>query len=151
MWLRLAAHADVGELHADQAIYRQHGANMSAGRHSALQVTFEHSRRAYETVLAEHADVIPGARRLRGVVRRQVARRALRMATNRYCRGHADPGEVAWLEAHAVAVHERCRLLPEWWAVQACKRMGPRAAGHVGPAVDLLRGRLGRMSAAGDS
>jgi glycosyltransferase involved in cell wall biosynthesis len=147
MWLRLAAYADVGELHADQAIYRRHGANMSAGWHSALEVTFEHSRRAYETVLTEHADVISGATRLRGVVRRQVARRALRMATNRYCRGRGDASEIAWLESHAADVHGHCGLLPEWWAVQACKRMGPRAAGHVGPAVDTLRGALGRTAA----
>jgi glycosyltransferase involved in cell wall biosynthesis len=142
MWLRLAAYSDVGELEADQAIYRQHGKNMSAEWHSGLQVTFEHSRRAYETVLTEHATAIPDAQRLVGVVRRQVARRALRMATNRYCRGQVEPTSVRWLESHAHEVYPRCRRLPEWWALQACKRMGPRAAAQVGPAADALRGRL---------
>ncbi|HEX4692758.1 MAG TPA: glycosyltransferase [Solirubrobacteraceae bacterium] len=141
MWLRLAAYADVGEIEADQAIYRQHGQNMSVESHSALKVTFEHSRHAYETVLREHAAAIPAAGRLRRVVRREVARRALRMATNRYCRGRVDPG-VAWLESHAGEVYPRRRLLPEWWALQACKGVGPRAAAHMGPAVDSLRARL---------
>jgi glycosyltransferase involved in cell wall biosynthesis len=144
MWLRLAAQADVGELEADQAIYRQHGRNMSVEWHSALKVTFEDSRRAYETVLAEHADAIPDAPQLRRVVRRQVARRALRMATNRYCRDRFEPGSAAWLESHANDVHPRCRLLPEWWALQACKAMGPRLAAHMGPAVDRMRGLASR-------
>lgn len=140
MWLRLAAYADVAELEADQAIYRQHGRNMSVEWFSALRLTFEHSRRAYETVLTEHAAAIPDAPALRELVRRQVARRALRMATNRYCRGRAEPASVAWLESHAGDVYPRRRRLPEWWALQACKRAGPRAAAHVGPAVDSLRG-----------
>jgi glycosyltransferase involved in cell wall biosynthesis len=144
MWLRLAAHADVGELEADQAIYRQHGGNMSAERHSALEITFEDSRRAYETVLTEHADAIPDAARLRRVVRREVARRALRMATNRYCRDRVEPGGAAWLESHASEVHPRCALLAEWWALQACKAMGPRLAAGVGPAVDRVRGLASR-------
>jgi glycosyltransferase involved in cell wall biosynthesis len=144
MWLRLAAYADVGELHSDQAIYRQHGANMSVEWFSALKVTFEHSRQAYETVLTEHAAAIPEAAHLREVVRRQVARRALRMAVNRYCRGRLDPGNVAWLESHAHEVHPHCRRLPEWWALQACKAVGARAASRVGPAADSVRGGLSR-------
>jgi glycosyltransferase involved in cell wall biosynthesis len=142
MWLRLAAYADVGELHADQAIYRQHGRNMSVEWFAGLQETFEHSRRAYETVLTEHAAAIPDAPHLLGVVHRQVARRAVRMASNRYCRGQFEPASVAWLESYAKNVYPRCRLLPEWWALQACKSMGPRAAAHVGPAADTLRGWL---------
>jgi len=141
MWLRLAAYADVAELEADQAIYRLHGRNMSIEWHSTLQITFEHSRQAYETVLTEHAAAIPEARRLRSVVRREVARRALRIATNRYCRGEVEPTGVAWLESHADAVYPRRRRLPEWWALQTCKTLGPRAAAHVGPAMDALRGR----------
>lgn len=139
MWLRLSAYADVAEVQADQAIYRQHGANMSVHWVSALEATFEHSRRAYETVLTEHAAAIPHAVYLRGVVRRQVARRALRMATNRYCRGAFDPASVEWLESHADAIYPRCRRLPEWWALQACKAVGPRAAENIGPTMDRVR------------
>jgi hypothetical protein len=139
MWLRLAAYADVAELEADQAIYRQHGLNMSVQQHGALRTAFEGSRQAYETVLAEHAAAIPDASRLRRVVRRQVARRALRMATSRYCRGRVDPGEVTWLESYASDVYPRCGLLAEWWGLHACKRMGPSAAARVGPAADRLR------------
>jgi glycosyltransferase involved in cell wall biosynthesis len=140
MWLRLAAYADVAEMEADQAIYRQHGENMSVEWVTALKGTFEHSRAAYETVLIEHAVAIPDAPNLRRVVRKQVARRALRMATNRYCRGNFEPSTVPWLESHATEVYPPYRRLPEWWALQVCKRMGPRAAAHIGPAVDALRG-----------
>jgi glycosyltransferase involved in cell wall biosynthesis len=139
MWLRLAAYADVAEVHADQAIYRQHGRNMSAQWFSALKATFEHSRRAYETVLTENAAAIPGAQALLRVVHRQVARRALRMATNRYCRGAFEPSSVTWLEAHALEVYPRSRRLPEWWALQVCKAMGPRGAEYIGPAIDRAR------------
>jgi glycosyltransferase involved in cell wall biosynthesis len=139
MWLRLAAHADVGELDAEQAIYRQHGRNMSQEWFSRLTVTFEHSRRAYETVLTEHAQVIPEAPRLIEVVRREVARRALRMATNRYCRGPFDLASVRWLESHAADVYPPHRQLPEWWTLQVCKLVGAPAAEHFGPAVDRLR------------
>jgi glycosyltransferase involved in cell wall biosynthesis len=139
MWLRLAAYADVGELEAHQAIYRQHGANMSVEWVTALKGTFEHSRRAYETVLTEHAGAIPDAPELIRVVRRQVARRALRMATNRYCRGRFQPEIVPWLEAHATEVYPARRSLPEWWALQLCKAVGARAAARIGPTVDGFR------------
>lgn len=139
MWLRIAAYADIGELQADQAIYRQHGENMSVQWFSALQATFEHSLRAYETVLIEHANAIPDAPRLREMVRRETARRALRMATNRFCRGSSDPLAATWLESHANEIYPRCRRLPQWWGLQACKLLGPQAAGHIGPAVDQLR------------
>jgi glycosyltransferase involved in cell wall biosynthesis len=146
MWLRLAAYADVVELHADQAIYRQHGTNMSVEWVTALKGTFEHSRRAYETVLTEHAAAIPDATALIEVVRRQVARRALRMATSRYCRGEFDPSIVPWLESHAAEIYAGYRRLPEWWALQLCKTMGRRAAAHIGPTADIFRGlaSLGR-------
>jgi glycosyltransferase involved in cell wall biosynthesis len=141
MWLRLAAYGDVAELEADQAIYRQHGKNMSVEWFSGLKATFEHSRQAYETVLTEHATAIPEAGRLIDDVRRQVARRALRMATNRYCRGRFEVSSVGWLERHADEIYSRSRLLPEWWALQVCKRIGPRAAAQMGPALDAIRGR----------
>ena len=54
MWLRLAAHADVGQLDADQAVYRIHGNNM----HSALAPTalqsLGHWKAAFETFFAHH-------------------------------------------------------------------------------------------------
>lgn len=139
MWLRLAVYSDVAELDADQAIYRLHGRNMSAEWFPELQATFEHSRRAYETVLTEHEAALPRASRLVQVVRREVARRALRMAIHDYCRGQVDIRRVTWLESHALEVERRCRRLPEWWALQVCKTIGPRAARRVGPAVDTLR------------
>jgi hypothetical protein len=139
MWLRLAAYADVAELQTNQAIYRQHGNNMSVEWFSALQQTFEHSRRAYETVLTEHHAAIPEAAQLLGVVRREVARNALRMATNRYCRGAYEADAVSWLEWHAREVYPTSARLPEWWALQACKRIGPRTAKHVGPVADVVR------------
>jgi glycosyltransferase involved in cell wall biosynthesis len=140
MWLRLAAYADVGELKADQAVYRQHGGNMSVEWFSALlPANFKESRRAYETVLTEHATAIPDAPVLLRVVRRQVARRALRMATNRYCRGQFDRRTVGWLESHASDVYPRCTDLPEWWTLQACKCAGPRAAAYIGPVADVVR------------
>jgi hypothetical protein len=139
MWLRLAAHAGVAELAADQAIYRQHGDNMSVEWTAALKGTFEHSLRAYETVLTTYAAAIPAAEELRKLARREAARRALRMATNRYCRGSYETGIVQWLEAYAQEVHPAYRRLPEWWGLQICKRAGPRGAAHIGPAVDAVR------------
>jgi hypothetical protein len=35
------------------------------------------------------------------------------------------------------------RRLPEWWALQLCKLVGPQAAEFVGPAVDIVRRPFG--------
>ncbi|MGN6246083.1 MAG: glycosyltransferase [Motilibacteraceae bacterium] len=141
MWLRIAAVSDVGVLSADQAVYRQHGDNMCARDFPAVQDTFEHSRRAYESVLDEYADVLRDVDELRRVVRREVARRALRMSLHLHVRGAGGGPDARWLQAHAEQLWPDVRRSPDWWAVRGCQVLGPSVAGRVGPAADRVRRR----------
>lgn len=145
MWLRIAAVSDVGVLTADQAVYRQHGDNMCVRDFPAVQDTFEHSRRAYESVLDEYADVLPDVDGLRQVVRREVARRALRMSLHLHVRGEGGSPDARWLQTHAEQLWPPVRRSPDWWAVRGFRALGPSVAGRVGPALDLVRGRSDRM------
>ena len=58
LWMRLAAHADVGYVRGvDQAYYRVHKQNMSKSR--SMLVNLAQRRLAYEVMLERCADVLP--------------------------------------------------------------------------------------------
>jgi hypothetical protein len=76
MWLRLAAHADVGYIRgADQAFYRIHENNMTKTRTTLVDL---HQRRlAYEKFLDRCAASLPEAARLSDMVHRKLCWQAL--------------------------------------------------------------------------
>ena len=96
MWMRLAAHADVGYVRgADQAYYRLHGGNMSQTDYAGQLDDLRQRQAAYDAVLREAAaTLLPDADRLDAMVRRRLARHALRRAVRAYDRGapRACPG-----------------------------------------------------------
>ncbi len=63
LWMRLAAHGDVGFLHGvDQAFYRVHGQNMRTNFTDVLDL--RQKRLAFEVTLDLYGDRLPDARRL---------------------------------------------------------------------------------------
>jgi len=59
MWMRFAAHADVGILDSDQAYYRIHGDNMSLQQFVFSGKDQEQTNLAFETAFAEYGDRMP--------------------------------------------------------------------------------------------
>lgn len=141
MYMRLAAHADVGFLKGvDQAFYRVHGHNMS-GSVSALMDLVQR-RSVFEVVLERYGESIPDAGRLSGLVHRKLAQEALWAAGRVYGRGpirRSGPGaklmgtvpgeeekDVDELLAFAADCWPGAVGLPIYRTLRARKRLGPR-------------------------
>lgn len=87
LWLRLAAHGDVGVLDADQAYYRQHAASMQVSRHGSELIRLEQRRDAFAALLDQPGAVAGSAGRLRRRVVRRLAAEALWLAAGERARG----------------------------------------------------------------
>jgi hypothetical protein len=132
MWMRLAAHADVGYLRGvDQAFYRIHGSNMSTTDFGGQLDDLRQRRAAYEAVLARCGERIADGPKLDATVHRQIARQALRRAYRAYDRGRTDRVPVDELVAFAEDCWPGYRSLPEYRSLAVRRRVGPRAMPYL--------------------
>ncbi|HTJ67733.1 MAG TPA: glycosyltransferase family 2 protein [Actinospica sp.] len=136
MWMRLAAHADVGYLRGvDQAYYRVHGKNMSTVDFGGSMDDLRQRLAAYETVLERCADRLPDRTELDETVHRTLARQALRRAARAYDRGRTARVPVDDLVAFAASCWPAYRTLPEYRGLAVRRRVGPRAMPYLQPLV----------------
>ncbi|MFC8620586.1 glycosyltransferase [Micromonospora purpureochromogenes] len=136
MWMRLAAHADVGYVRgADQAYYRLHGANMSQTDYAGQLDDLRQRRTAYDAVVRRCGDLLPGADRLDAMVRRRLARHALRRAVRAYDRGRTASVPEDELIAFAAECWPEYRALPEYRGLRIRKRIGPTVMPYLQPLV----------------
>lgn len=136
MWMRLAAHADVGYVRgADQAYYRVHGDNMSTTQFGGQLDDLRQRRIAFESVLAKCADRLPGAEELSAAVHTRLARFALRRAYRAYDRGRTDVVPVAELVAFAQECLPGFAALPEYRALRVRQRIGAKTMPYLQPLV----------------
>jgi glycosyltransferase involved in cell wall biosynthesis len=134
MWLRLAAHADVGYVRGvDQAYYRVHGNNMT--RYRTELVDLRQRRLAYESVLARCAGRLPEAARLSDVVHRRLAAEALWSAARAYDRGRTDQAPVDELISFALDCWPDAKKLPVYQGLRMRQRIGPRVMPYLQPFV----------------
>jgi GT2 family glycosyltransferase len=136
MWMRLAAHADVGFVRgADQAFYRVHGSNMSATDFSGQLDDVRQRRAAFESVLDKCAGQLPDAERLSLVVHTALARFALRRACRAYDRGRTALVPVDELVEFAADCLPSFERLPEYRGLRLRRRIGARAMPYLQPLV----------------
>lgn len=137
MWMRFAAHADVGYLKGvDQAYYRVHGASMSQTDFSGQLDDLRQNKAAYDAVL-ERATELPAAERdrLAAIVNRKLARQALRRAARAYDRGRTAQVPVDELVAFAADCWPDYEKLPEFAGLSLRRRIGPKAMPYLQPLV----------------
>ncbi|HUK70325.1 MAG TPA: glycosyltransferase [Streptosporangiaceae bacterium] len=140
MWLRLAAHADVGYVRgADQAFYRVHGQNMTRSR--TPLVDLRQRRLAYEAVLERCADQLPDAASLSDVVHRRLGREALWSAARAYDRGRTEQTPVDELIVFAFDCWPEAKRLPVYRGLQLREWLGPRVMPYLQPFVLSAVGR----------
>ena len=140
MWLRLAAHADVGYVRgADQAFYRVHGQNMTKSR--TPLVDLRQRRLAYEAVLERCADKLPDAANLSDVVHRRLGWEALWSAARAYDRGRTEQTPVDELIAFAFDCWPEAKRLPVYRGLQLREWLGPRVMPYLQPFVLSAVGR----------
>jgi glycosyltransferase involved in cell wall biosynthesis len=134
LWLRLAAHADVGYIRGvDQAYYRVHGASMSTSR--PILVDLHERRAAYELALEDYGSRLPDAARLAGTVHRKLAWEALWTAARAYDRGRTGEVPVAGLIEFALDCWPAATSMPVYRALRLRQRIGPRAMPYLQPLV----------------
>jgi glycosyltransferase involved in cell wall biosynthesis len=140
MWLRLAAHADVGYIRgADQAFYRLHGHNMTESR--THLVDLRQRRLAYEAVLKRSGDMLENRASLSDLVHRKLAWQALWFAARAYDRGRTEQTPVDELTAFALDCWPNAPRLPIYWGLQLRERLGPRVMPYLQPFILSAVGR----------
>jgi GT2 family glycosyltransferase len=140
MWLRLAAHADVGFIRgADQAFYRIHGQNMTKSR--TLLVDLRQRRLAYEALLEGCGSMLPEAARLSDAVHRKLCWQALWAAARAYDRGRTEQTPIDELIAFAFDCWPQAHRLPVYRGLQLRARLGPRVVPCLQPLVLSAVGR----------
>lgn len=136
MWLRLAAHADVGYLRgADQAYYRRHGDNMSTALTPLL--TLQQYQLAYHSVLELHGDRLSDVQHLSDLVHRRLAWQALAAAAAVEDRGRASQEEVEALVAYARDSWPAVCDSNLYRTLQLRRRIGPRRMRQLRPLLVL--------------
>jgi glycosyltransferase involved in cell wall biosynthesis len=136
MWMRFAAHADVGYVRgADQAYYRLHDNNMSTPHFAAQVEELGQRRAAYEVTLERCGDLLADKEHLDRVIHRKLARIALRRALRAYDRGRTDVVPVDALVDFAAECWPAMKSLPEWRGLQLRRRIGTKAMPYLQPLV----------------
>jgi glycosyltransferase involved in cell wall biosynthesis len=88
MWLRLAAHGDIGYVSVPQAVYRRHAANMSLAYYAdgGLQ-DFRQRAAALNCFFAEYSEAIPRGRQLQRRISYSLSSNAIDLASMYWERG----------------------------------------------------------------
>lgn len=140
MWLRFAAHADVGYIRgADQAFYRTHGQNMTISR--TPLVDLRQRRLAFETVLNRCGEKLPDAARLSDMVHRRLSWEALWSVARAYDRGRIAQIPVDELIAFAFDCWPEAGKLPVYRGLQLRQLIGPRVMPYLQPLILSAVGR----------
>lgn len=147
LWMRLALHAGVGYIAGPhQAYYRKHSAGMWCRLFSTDLADLTHVHKAFETIFQHHAASIQGRDRLEKMVKRMLARHALRSACRALECGPSKLAEASGLEALAVAAYSDVTDLPEWRSLSWRKMVGPQLSRMAHPFLVMSQGlRLARQ------
>lgn len=126
MWLRLASHAAVGFINADQGVYRRHDANMSLAYAADNMLSdLRERRKALAMFFDTGGQPLAGDAGLRGMLLRSLARHAVGRASMAFNAGSLEAADA--IAAFALEVSpDVARTWP--WAKLACKR----TVGHAG-------------------
>lgn len=134
LWMRLAAHADVGYLRGvDQAYTRIHGRNMWMSFNPLQDLA--QRKLVYETILDRYGYLLPDKDRASDLVHRKLSQEALWIAARAYDRGRTARTPVEDLEDFALNCWPRARELPQYSTLQLRKRVGPRLMPYLQPVV----------------
>jgi GT2 family glycosyltransferase len=135
MWLRLAAHGDVGVIAADQAVYRLHSANMST-TYSPEQDILQR-KAAIEHFLNSGASRLTSADDLRAWFTRQLALDAISCASAAFNEGATESS--ARFSNLALEFDANVEKSGRWWFLVCKRALGLPGWHFVRPAVDWFR------------
>jgi glycosyltransferase involved in cell wall biosynthesis len=134
MWMRLAAHGEVGYLRGvDQALYRVHDSNMTKSR--TLLVDLAQRRLAYEVLLENTTGTLADADRLSNLVHRKLSHEALWRAARAYDRGRTEQVPVDDLVDFALSCWPAADRLPIYRTLQLRRLIGRKYMPYLQPLI----------------
>lgn len=153
MWLRAAAVSDVGFVSGPvQALYRQHGGNMTEVLHRGELLDLRERLKAFEAVLEEAPGKLRDVYQLEQHARRALAREAVIHAIRFLEDGQGSAGAADGLVDFALQTWPEARSLREWRALEdvvdgsgprwrSVRRLARRARGQLAIRARALRQR----------
>jgi glycosyltransferase involved in cell wall biosynthesis len=132
MWMRLAAHADVGYVQGvDQAFYRLHGQNMSVDRN--LVVDLRQRQLAFDALLETCGERLANPDHLYRAAHRKLSREAIWHASRGYDRGKTDRCPVEELVAFALDCWPEIARGSAYRGLRLRQAVGPRWMPYLQP------------------
>jgi glycosyltransferase involved in cell wall biosynthesis len=133
LWLRIAAHADIGYLRGtDQAYYRRHPLSMYRSRREVLG-DLEDRRSAFSLFFETERALVPDADRHEAAFRIALANEALWKACRAYDRGRVSETPIGGLLYFAASTWPDADDLPLARALRRRMRLGERACRALQP------------------
>jgi glycosyltransferase involved in cell wall biosynthesis len=125
MWLRLAAHGQVGIVDAYQAIYRRHATNMSSLYYANMWLPdIQQRREAIECFVRTCKDVIPGAAQIHDRLLKLLSIEAVNYAGSAYNDGELELS--LQLSDFATSIYPRIKRSVLWMKLASKRRFDPQ-------------------------
>ncbi|WP_428662854.1 glycosyltransferase family 2 protein [Reyranella sp.] len=141
MWLRLAAHADVGILGAPTAITRIHASNMRHEYHvDRLIPDYQQRALAFRRFFERQAEHVPGAGDLARSAMRRLAEEVVVASDCWFDQGME--ADAAGLAAVALEIDPTVVRTKRWWRTAAKRTVGWKLCQSYGRAKAVLRGTV---------
>jgi glycosyltransferase involved in cell wall biosynthesis len=132
IWMRLAAHADVGYVQGvDQAFYRVHGQNMTVDRDNVVDL--RQRQLAFDVLLESCGDRLINPDHLYGVVHRKLSCEAIWRASRAYDRRRVNQVPVDDLVAFALDCWPAIARSPVHRGLRLRRVVGPRWMPYLQP------------------
>jgi glycosyltransferase involved in cell wall biosynthesis len=132
LWMRLAAHGEVGFLRGvDQAFYRVHGQNMRSNYADLLDL--RQKRLAFEMTLDLYGNRLSDQKGLSDGVHRKLSRQALWIAARSYDLGTVDPVAVDELVDFAFDCWPQANRFPIYQTLLVRRKLSSRTLSYVNP------------------
>ena len=136
MWLRLAVHAPVGFIDANQALYRKHGRQMSVDFPDMRDLLQRLA--AFDAFFRDYGDRVEHRDELRSMAIRAVAQSAFWFGSQLYDRGEVTACRE--LHAFALSLDRHLRYTGKWWRFRCKRSIGPGVWSKLRPIVARFRG-----------
>jgi glycosyltransferase involved in cell wall biosynthesis len=132
IWMRLAAHADVGYVRGvDQAFYRLHGQNMTAGRNKVVDL--RQRQAAFDALLETCGGRLTDPGHLYQTVHRKLSWEAIWRASRAYDRGRTDHVPVDELVAFGLSCWPAITRTSVYRGLRFRQAVGPRWMPYLQP------------------
>jgi hypothetical protein len=146
MWLRLAAHGDVGILPQVQAFTRIHARNMRHGyKADRMRADYEQRHLAFQMFFDGQAAQLGDACSLARIARRSVAEEVLWAAARHFEEAEEDAAAARLMDL-ASTIDPSVLWTPLWWKTSLKRALGPRWWRVLSPAITALTRRTPRRA-----